>query len=255
MEKEYLLARMTWQEVEKRIKECDIALVPLGSTEQHGPALPLSTDHFIATEFAHRAADMLWDEHKLVVTPTITFGFSPHHMEFKGTITLSELTLSSLIADVCHSLAQHGFKKIVLVNGHGGNETAISNALHDMQGNIDAAVYHANWYSLIGDKIREIVTPPFYHACDTETSVAWFLGQRVLADKRVDEPGKSRVPGFIVPDMLASGPKVFTSGSIKEITKSGVVGYSTRATREKGKIIADIVLENLTKFIREIAKM
>ncbi|MFW9925735.1 MAG: creatininase family protein [Candidatus Thorarchaeota archaeon] len=255
MDKEYLLASMTWQEIEQRVKECDIAIVPLGSTEQHGPALPLSTDHFIATEFAHRAAEMLWEEHKVVVTPTVTFGFSPHHMEFKGTITLSELTLSSMIADICHSLAQHGFRKIVLVNGHGGNETAISNALHDLQGNIDAKVYHANWYSLVGEKIREIVSPPLYHACETETSVAWYLGQRVLEDKRVDEPGKSRVPGFIVPDMLAAGPKVFTTGNFKEITESGVVGYPTKATKEKGKLITDLVLENLTNFIKEIAKM
>ena len=255
IEKEYLLANMTWQEVEERLKECDIALVPLGSTEQHGPALPVSTDYFIATQFAHGAAEMVWEKHKVVVTPTITFGFSPHHMEFKGTITLSELTLSSMIADICHSLAQHGFGKIVLVNGHGGNETAISNAMHDMHGNIDAKVYHLNWYDMAGDKIKEIVTPPAYHACDMETSVAWYLGQRVLEDKRVDEPGKSLVPGFIVPDMLVTGPKVSTSYNFKEITKSGVVGYSTKATKEKGKIIADVVLENLVSFIKEIGKL
>lgn len=255
MEREYLLARMTWQEVEERLKECDIALVPLGSTEQHGPALPLSTDHYIATQFAYRAAEMIWDDHKVVVTPTITFGFSPHHMEFKGTITLSELTLSSMIADICHSLAQHGFRKIVLVNGHGGNETAISNALHDMQGNIDAKVYSVNWWSLVTDKIKEIVTPPAYHACDMETSVAWYLGQRVLEDKRVDEPGKSLVPGFVIPDMLAPPPRVFTSYNMKEISDSGVVGYSTKATKEKGKLIAGVVLERLSNFIKEIAKM
>ncbi|MHA2395316.1 MAG: creatininase family protein [Candidatus Thorarchaeota archaeon] len=255
MEKEYLLANMTWPEVEERLKECDIALVPLGSTEQHGPALPVSTDHYIATRFAYRVAEMVWDHHKVVVTPTVTFGFSPHHMEFKGTITLSELTLSSMIADICHSLAQHGFKKIVLVNGHGGNETAISNALHDMQGNIDAKVYHTNWYGMVGDKLVEIVTPPVYHAGDMETSVAWYLGQRVLEDKRVDEPGKSLVPGFIAPDISASGPRASVSYSFKEITNSGVVGYSTKATKEKGKLIADIVLENLVSFIREIAKI
>ncbi|MBY8996925.1 MAG: creatininase family protein [Candidatus Thorarchaeota archaeon] len=255
MEKEYLLANMTWQEVEKRLEDCDIALVPLGSTEQHGPALPVSTDHFIATQFAHKTAETVWDNHKVVVTPPITFGFSPHHMEFKGTITLSELTLSSMIADICHSLAQHGFKKIVIVNGHGGNETAISNALHDMHGNIDAKVYHLNWYDMAGDKIKEIVTPPVYHACDMETSVAWYLGQRVLEDKRVDEPGKVLVPGFIIPDGLAPPPRATVSYSFKEITESGVVGYSTKATKEKGKLIADLVLERLVSFIKEIGKM
>ena len=255
MEKEFLLANMTWQEVEERLKECDIAIVPLGSTEQHGPALPVSTDHFIATQFAYRAAEMVWDTHKVVVTPTVTFGFSPHHMQFPGTITLSELTLSSMIADICHSLAQHGFKKLILVNGHGGNETAISNAMHDMHGNIEAKVYHVNWYSLATDKIREVVTPPAYHACDMETSTAWYLGQRVLEDKRVDEPGKVLVPGFVIPDMFAPPPKASVSYNFKEITESGVVGYSTKATKEKGKLIVDIVLERLVKFIKEIAKL
>jgi creatinine amidohydrolase len=255
MEKEYLLARMTWPEVEERLKICDIAIVPLGSTEQHGPALALSTDHYIATEFAYRAAEMIWNEQKVVVTPTITFGFSPHHMEFKGTITLSELTLSSMIADVCHSLAQHGFRKVILLNGHGGNETAIANAMHDMQGNIEAKVYHVNWYGMVGEKAKEIVTPPMYHACDLETSIAWYLGQRVLPDKRVDEPGKSLVPGFISPDMSAVGPRASVSYNFKEITKSGVVGYSTKATKEKGQQIANMVLENLVNFIREIAKI
>jgi len=255
MEKEYLLAQMTWPEVEEHLKACDIALVPIGSTEQHGPALPLSTDHYIATQFAYRAAEMVWDSHKVVVTPTITFGFSPHHMEFKGTITLSELTLSSLIADVCYSLAQHGFRKIILINGHGGNETAISNAMHDMQGNIDAKVYSVNWWSLVTDKLKDIVTPPAYHACDMETSVAWYLEQRVLEDKRVDEPGKVLVPGFVIPDMLAPPPRVSTSYNMKEISDSGVVGYSTKATKEKGKLIADAVLERLTSFIHEIGKM
>jgi creatinine amidohydrolase len=255
MEKRYLLANMTWQEVEGRLKECDIAIVPLGSTEQHGPALPLSTDHFIATQFAHRVAEVVWDTHKVVVTPAVTFGFSPHHMEFPGTITLSELTLSSMIADICHSLAQHGFKKIILLNGHGGNETAISNAMHDIHSNIDAKVYHVNWYGLATDKIREVVTPPAYHACDMETSVAWYLGQRVLEDKRVDEPGKVLVPGFVIPDMLSSHPRAAVTYNFKEITESGAVGYSTHATKEKGKMIVDAVLERLVTFIKEIAKL
>ncbi len=82
-----------------------------------------------------------------------------------------------------------------------------------------------------------------------------YLGQRVLEDKRVDEPGKSLVPGFIIPDMLSTGPRASVSYNFKEITKSGVVGYSTKATKDKGKLIADTVLENMVSFIREIAKM
>ncbi|MGV9170658.1 MAG: creatininase family protein [Promethearchaeia archaeon] len=111
MEKQYLLSKMTWPEVEKRLERCKTVLVPIGSTEQHGPALPVDNDHFVATQFAYRLAERIWDEMKLVVTPTIAFGQSQHHMDFKGTITLRESTLASVVVDVCRSLAHHGFER------------------------------------------------------------------------------------------------------------------------------------------------
>ncbi len=138
MERKYLLAKMTWPEVEEILKETDIALVPIGAIEQHGPALPVDNDAHIATEFTTRVAERIWSKQKVVVIPTISFGFSPHHMQFKGTITLSESTLANMIVDVCKSLEHHGFKRIILINGHGGNTTAISNALHTMSGAVKA---------------------------------------------------------------------------------------------------------------------
>jgi creatinine amidohydrolase len=254
MEKKFHLAKMTWQEVEEILKETDIALVPIGSTEQHGPALPIDNDSYIATELAFLLAEKVWNKQKVVVAPTITYGFSPHHMDFKGTITISESTLSNVIIDVCKSLNHHGFKKIILVNGHGGNETALSNALHSMNGVVNAKIFVVDWWSMGAKKIREVATPPVYHACDMETSLAWHLGQRVLENKRVDEPGRSIVPGFIEPDMLAPPPRASTSYVMKDVTDSGVVGYSTKATKEKGKQVTDVVLENLEEFILKIAK-
>jgi len=255
MDMKYLLAKMTWPEVEALLKETDIALVPIGSTEQHGPALPVDNDAYIATELTLQLAEKIWSKQKVVVAPTITFGFSPHHMDFKGTITLSESTLANVIIDVCTSLEHHGFKKIILVNGHGGNETALSNALHAMIGVVDAKIFVVSWWALGAQKIREVATPPVYHACDMETSLAWHLGQRVLDDKRIDEPGRSIVPGFIEADMLAPPPRAATAYVMKDISDSGVVGYSTKATKEKGKQVTDVVLEKLEEFILKIAKM
>ena len=254
MEKKYLLAKMTWPEVEEILKETDIVLIPVGSTEQHGPALPVDNDAFIATELTFRLAERVWIKKKVVVAPTITFGYSPHHMDFKGTITLSESTLANVIVDVCKSLEHHGFKRIILVNGHGGNETALSNALHTMNGVVDAKIFVVDWWSIAADKIREVATPPVYHACDMETSLAWHLNQRVLDDKRVDEPGRSIVPGFIEPDMLAPPPRASTAYVMKDVTDSGVVGYSTKATKEKGRQVADVVLERLEEFILKVAE-
>jgi creatinine amidohydrolase len=255
MENRFLLAKMTWQEVEDALKESDIALIPIGSTEQHGPALPVDNDAYLATQFALQAAENVAEHVKVVVTPTINFGFSPHHMQFKGTITLSEPTLVSVIVDVCKSLVHHGFRKIVLINGHGGNSTAIENALHEMSGVVEARIFSINWWDLAADKIKEIATRPVFHACDMETSVAWYMNQRVLEEKRVDEPGISPFPGFVEADMLAQTPHISAAFMMKDITNSGVVGFSTKATKEKGRQISEVVLDRLTEFILRLSKM
>ncbi|UCE10252.1 MAG: creatininase family protein [Candidatus Thorarchaeota archaeon] len=255
MEKLYMLTKMTWKEVEERLKESDTVLVPIGSMEQHGPALPLDNDHFIARRFAEKVVERLWETIKLVVAPTISIGYSEHHMDFKGTITLRESTLVDVIVDVCRSLAAHGFRRIVLINGHGGNQSAIRNALNLFREGMESQVFAINWWDMAKDKIREVGSRPFFHACDNETSVAWYLGQRVLADKRVDEPGRKIVPGYIEPDMAGDAFTVSGVYSMKDITDSGVVGYSTKATEEKGKQIVDVAVERMVDFILRILEM
>ncbi|MFX1260843.1 MAG: creatininase family protein [Promethearchaeota archaeon] len=248
----YNLAKMTWPEVEERLKECSTVIVPIGSVEQHGPALPLDNDHFIAQRIAEMVAEHLWPDIKVTVTPPIAYGYSPHHMDFKGTITLQESTLADVIVDVCASLAQHGFSKIILINGHGGNGTAISMALHILRDMSSAKVYHIDWWAMAPDTIREVATPPVFHACDMETSVAWHVGQRVVEDKLVDEPGRPIVEGFIEPNMASTAPRVGTSYVMKDLSDSGVVGYATKATKEKGGKVVRKVIETIEAFIRKI---
>ncbi|MHA1576905.1 MAG: creatininase family protein, partial [Candidatus Thorarchaeota archaeon] len=138
--------------------------------------------------------------------------------------------------------------------GHGGNTTAISNALHEMNGVVKARIFSIDWWTFAIDKIKEVVTRPVFHACDMETSVAWFLDQRVLDDKRVDEPGRNIIQGFVEPDMLSPPPRASAAFMMKDITETGVVGFSTKATKEKGKQIADVVLERLEEFILKVAE-
>ena len=254
MKKEYLLSKMTWEEVEKHVSESGVVLVPVGSTEQHGPALPVDNDHYIASEFAKRTAQQLWNEIRITVAPTVAYGFSHHHMEFAGTVSIQEQTLSMLLVDICRSLDAHGFDPIILLNGHGGNASAITNALHVLRDEHGIRAYAVNWWNLAMDKIKEIVTPPIFHACDMETSVAWSLGQRVLEKKLVDESGKSPVPNYIVPDMMAGSPTALMATMMKELTETGNVGHSTEATKEKGEAISEVVIERLIGFIREVTR-
>ena len=116
MHKKVWLQEMTWKEVKDRIREVDIVIIPIGSTEQHGLALPLGTDSYAAIGLAEEVATKTG----VVIAPPIWFGDSAHHMAFPGTITLRPETIIKVIEDVSESLFRHGFKKIIIINGHRG---------------------------------------------------------------------------------------------------------------------------------------
>lgn len=244
-----LLKEMTWPEVEDRLKESDIAVVPVGSTEQHGPALPLNNDAFTAYTLAKTAADEVKEEVKAVITPPVSFGVSKHHMGFPGTITLRPETFRSVIIDVCESLAHHGFKKIVIVNGHGGNVAALKTAISQVEGVFIALM---NWWTLTADVIKEVAESPEFHACETETSVALALGQRVDKDKLVKEIPKGPIPKFLKYDLHAEPPMVHTPIDMKRLTKSGVVGNAKLASEKKGKQTVNEAVGRLAEFLREL---
>src|SRR5687767_5745298 len=108
---------LTWEEVADYLASDDVAIVPIGSTEQHGPAGTTGTDTYVAIGLAEDAAKRAG----VLVTPPMWFGESSHHMAWPGTISIRAETLIAVVKDVCRSLARHGFRKIILINGHKGS--------------------------------------------------------------------------------------------------------------------------------------
>ena len=104
--------------------DCTV-VIPLGSTEQHGHHLPVRVDAAAVTAIAERAVERAAGEIPVVLTPTLPFGFAHHHLPFGGTISLSALTYVAVLSDIGSSLAHQGFRRIVFLNGHGGNEAAM----------------------------------------------------------------------------------------------------------------------------------
>ncbi len=252
--KPYLLAKMTWQEAKALLKKTDIAIIPVGSTEQHGPALPLDTDAFQAEKFAHAVAEKLWPKVKTVVAPLVSYGVSPHHMPFAGTITLRHETLIDLIVDIGTSLSKHGVKKIVVINSHGGNTASLSIVLRKLY-EMGIWCVQIAWWEITADLIKENFKPPYFHADEMETSIAWALGQRVLAEKRVDEPGREPIPGFIRATMFAKPPNFFPAFDMTDFTDSGTIGYATRANPERGKRVVSAAIERIVTFIEKVADL
>ena len=118
-------ARLKAAELAQVAKRDAIVIVPIGSTEQHGPHLPTQVNSRLVTEVAHRAARLMTATHPTIVTPTIPFGMSEHHMSLNGTITLDYATMAAVLDCACNSILRAGFKRIFILNGHGGNTDGI----------------------------------------------------------------------------------------------------------------------------------
>jgi creatinine amidohydrolase len=113
------LLSMQWPEVSKLDREVVVAVVPLGSMEQHGLHMPFSTDTTIVTELARRVELALAES--VLLLPTMWLGHSPHHLAFPGSISVDSRPYADMLKGICHSLVLGGFRHIFLLNGHGGN--------------------------------------------------------------------------------------------------------------------------------------
>lgn len=226
-----------------------VVLIPVGSTEQHGAHLNVDMDVRAATEVCARAAAQI-EDFPVLVAPPIWSGYSPHHMENPGTITLRFDTFTALLTDVVDSIRHHGFQHIVLINGHGGNIghlTAVANKL----GTSGRPVAQANWWNFVGDDFKEILDGELKgvgHACEAETSCYLAIDPSGVDLERAipHDAGSYLVPIDEAAFQTArvGFPAVFRSGS------PGVHGDPTRATVEKGERILSVAARRLADFIR-----
>ena len=141
------LADHTWPELDAHVTDESLALVPLGSTEQHGPHLPLATDHLIAEAFAREAADRA----DVLCTPTVTVGVSPHHRQFTGTMWVDAPVFRDYVESLTRNLAYHGVDRVVYVNAHGGNVEHLREVGRRLRD--DGELYAIEWMCLILEKI------------------------------------------------------------------------------------------------------
>ena len=264
--KEYRLYKMTWLEVKEGIEKIDAVLIPVGATEQHGPQMPIDFDHFSATQFCEAAAKAANERDKwVVVAPTINYGCSWYHMNFPGTVTLSQETFMKVVREVCESLAHHGFKNLIVLNSHGGNSAALTTCLTDLYAEKRIRVVLAQWWTLAAPMIKELgITSPLIHTEEIETSVGMALGTDVRMDRLVRDCFSRRevyeakgIPTsrHIAYDGLTPGSGVIIPMDfIDDISPSGVVGDATLATREKGEKLVAAIVSRLVELIEDLSK-
>jgi creatinine amidohydrolase/Fe(II)-dependent formamide hydrolase-like protein len=173
----------TWPEVETYLARSKAILIPIGSTEQHGPNGLLGTDALCPEIIARRVGD----EAGILVGPTFNVGQAQHHMSFPGTITLRPSTMIASMVDWAQSLARHGFERIYWLNGHGGNIATITAAFSEIYHGVSfdrSGANHPplrcslrNWWEVPGvmDLCRQLFpVGEGSHATPSEVSVTWF---------------------------------------------------------------------------------
>jgi creatinine amidohydrolase len=249
------LQEITWEDVADYLKQDDIIIIPVGSTEQHGPAGPLGVDSYAAIALAEDAAKKAG----VLVTPPMWFGDSPHHLDFPGTISLRPETLTAVIKDVVRSLARNGFKKLVIVNGHkGANLAALQTACRSLhQEELPQILLSIVDPMYLGKGIAHIKEAVEHHAGELEISHVWFkyphlIKKDKLPDKHVDlEPIFSP---FVHKDLFGGGGDsvdiIWNSREQKAFTPSGSYSDASKASAEKGRQYHEYLVNNLVKFIR-----
>ena len=253
---EYRYEKLTWPEINDAIEQRQVCLVPCGAVEQHGPHLPLDVDLVCPTGIAHGAGRLIPD--KLLVLPTVSYGYTGHVMDFPGTINTHFEHFIDQVLDITRSLAYHGFKKIVLLNGHGSNMPNLDLVARRANLETDAECLVAAWWNLLTvDKAflprwRQSKFPGgCAHACELETSLYLYLdGEHVRKDQiknGVISFNEENNP-FNWVDLFAAGPATIISWT-SSYSETGVLGEPELASAEKGQAAYEEAVKQLVRFV------
>lgn len=238
-----VLARATWQEVRDFDRDA-VALVPTGSLEQHGPHLPLVTDTAIVTAVAEAVESRLPGQ--TVLVPTIWLGASGHHMAFDGSLDAGFDAYLATLQAVLEGLAQHGFHRAYMLNGHGGNTepNGICCRRHKAA-HPGATIGHGGYFQWIPAELLEATLEgpckTIRHACEAETSLMLHLHPELVRMDRARDDGLQTVPP--VPGLV---------WHFDECTEEGATGYATLATAAKGKALFEAAVEGATASVRAL---
>ncbi|MEJ2587431.1 MAG: creatininase family protein [Deltaproteobacteria bacterium] len=248
---DFLLGEFTWPEAKKRFRTVDVALLPVGAIEQHGPHLPLDADAFDAEYLTRKVAEACTPPRPIVL-PLISYGVSYHHEDFAGTISINPETLSQLVYDIGMSAVRHGITKLVIINGHGGNSPALHFAAQMI--NRDARIFTCvdTGETSDPDIYAMAETPNDVHSGEIETSTTLATRPHLV---RLPE-AQEFIPRFSSRYLdFSSKRSVGWYALTSKISPSGVMGDPTKGSREKGERMWDVMIHHLVEFVEELKRL
>ncbi|RLE98228.1 MAG: creatininase family protein [Thermoprotei archaeon] len=258
------LDQMTVEEIQERVKENDIVLVPCGSIENHGLAAPVGEDTLIGTYIAERVAY----ETGVTVAPPIFYGSHPsHHYGMPGTIPVEKEAYIGYVLSVVKWLSHAGFKKIVLFNSHGQEYVLpIVKDLAIIREGVRALILVTSWWAWVRDLLQAgkelkpglVLETPFVHADELETSVTWYVAPKLVKPEKLRESDAEEMVAVIPDKWVDKAGNVYGRpfswydvSHYMEIHHypKGSVGYPSKASREKGEVVVEAAIKRIVEFI------
>ncbi len=209
---EVLWGRLTAEALRSLAQRNAVVVVPVAAMEQHGPHLPTSTDTLLANEVARRAAEMATPRQPTVVTECVWTGLSEHHMAFGGTITLDFATFQAVIRGIVRSLKRHGFRRVLLVNAHGGNVAALRTITDELTFELEIPVVSTTYWHHAAAELAPILERQkgILHACEAETSMVMAIAPELVDRSRLaeaDHPTRARKSPKAMPIAGGASPR------------------------------------------------
>ncbi len=244
MERPYLLAESTWETV--RQIRYEVAVLPWGATEAHNRHLPYATDTIQCDAIAATAAGKAWDRGaKVLVLPTVPFGVQTGQRDIPFCLNLNPSTQTSVLRNLLPSVADHGVRKLVILNGHGGND--FRQIIRELEPDAGLFLCQLNWYTAVDPRLH--FTEPGDHAGELETAVMLEIAPALV--RPLDSAGPGRARPFAVPGLrngLAWAPRQWS-----RVTDDTGTGNPRAATAENGARFVTAVTDRIADFLVDLA--
>lgn len=237
-----------------------VAVLPVAAIEQHGPHLPLNVDTTLVNGVVQASLGHLPQDLPVLFLPTQQVGKSNEHIRFAGTLTLSAPTLINVWMELGASVARAGFKKLLLLNSHGGQVSVMDIVARDLRTAHDIIVYHTSWYNLpLGDAVTGQFSPEEHrfgiHAGDVETSMMLALAPHLVDMaqaqhfKSTSQERAARYP------ILGNGTSAKLGWQMQDYNPQGAAGNAAAATAAKGHALVNAAGLQLAKLVQEISSL
>ncbi len=230
-----------------------VCVLCAGSCEQHAAYLPVGTDSFLCESVAREAAKKA--DCRVLLLPSLCYGYSPHHRAFAGCITLRQQTIAAMVKEICACVYANGFEKILIVNAHGGNQTCLQAAVNELGEESGVYPVLARYWDLAAEEIeslRQSGPGGMGHACELETSLMLHYAPGLVKKERIEALPPAKCGRWHSPDLLACN-KVYIYKPFEQYSPRGTIGQPQYASAQKGAKLAQAITDNLARLMAHVS--